>query len=62
MEQETIMEGSILLDTDVLVDSLRGHNKTVAFVNAHSARIILSSVYPAFFCLNTETSKSGVAN
>ena len=41
------MEGSILLDTDVLVDFLRGHSKAVAFVNAHSARIILSSIVVA---------------
>ena len=41
------MTGSILLDTDVLVDFLRGHSKAVAFVNAHSARIILSSIVVA---------------
>jgi len=41
------MAGSILLDTDVLVDFLRGHSKAVAFVNAHSARIILSSIVVA---------------
>ncbi len=41
------MEGSILLDTDVLVDFLRGRSKAVAFVNAHSARIILSSIVVA---------------
>ena len=41
------MMGSILLDTDVLVDFLRGHSKAVAFVNAHSARIILSSIVVA---------------
>ena len=34
----------ILLDTDVLVDFLRGHNKAVALVNAYSNRIILSSI------------------
>jgi len=38
---------SILLDTDVLVDFFRGHSKAVAFVNAHSARIILSSIVVA---------------
>ena len=38
------MVGSYLLDTDVLVDFLRGHKKAVAFVNTHSARIILSSI------------------
>jgi len=37
----------ILLDTDVLVDFFRGHTKAVAFVNAHSARIILSSIVVA---------------
>ena len=41
------MVGSILLDTDILVDFLRGHSKAVAFVNAHSARIILSSIVVA---------------
>ena len=38
------MAGSILLDTDVLVDFLRGHVKAVAFVKTYSARIILSSI------------------
>ena len=38
------MAGPIVLDTDVLVDFLRGHGKAVAFVNRHSARIILSSI------------------
>ena len=47
MGQELIMARSILLDTDVLVDFLRGYNKAVAFVNTHSARIILSSVVVA---------------
>jgi predicted nucleic acid-binding protein len=47
MGQELIMEGAILLDTDVLVDFFRGHSKAVAFVNAHSARIILSSIVVA---------------
>jgi predicted nucleic acid-binding protein len=44
MGQDLIMTGSILLDTDILVDFFRGHNKAVAFVKAHSARIILSSI------------------
>lgn len=34
----------ILLDTDVMVDFLRGHAQAVAFVKAHSERIILSSI------------------
>jgi len=33
-----------LIDTDVLVDFLRGYGKAVAFINAHSERIILSSI------------------
>jgi predicted nucleic acid-binding protein len=34
----------ILLDTDILVDFLRGHDKAVTFVTAHSDRIVLSAV------------------
>ena len=41
------MARSILLDTDVLVDFFRGHGKAVAFVNAHSDRIILSTIVVA---------------
>jgi len=41
------MTNSILLDTDVLVDFLRGHSKAVAFINAQSDRIILSSIVVA---------------
>jgi predicted nucleic acid-binding protein len=47
MGQELIMARSILLDTDILVDFFRGQSKAVAFVNAHSARIILSSIVVA---------------
>ncbi len=38
------MANSILLDTDVLVDFLRGHEKAVAFVKKFSSRIILSPI------------------
>ena len=41
------MAESILLDTEVLIDFFRGHSKAVAFVNTHSARIILSSIVVA---------------
>lgn len=41
------MAEPILLDTDVLVDFFRGNSKAVAFVNANSARIILSSIVVA---------------
>jgi hypothetical protein len=37
----------MLLDTDVLIDFLRGDEKAVSFVNANSSRIILSSVVVA---------------
>ena len=41
------MTKSILLDTDILVDFLRGHDKAVTFVTAHSDRIVLSAVVVA---------------
>lgn len=47
MGQELIMADLILLDTDVLVDFFRGHRKAVAFVNARSSQIILSSIVVA---------------
>jgi hypothetical protein len=48
MGQELIMaESSLLLDTVVLVDFLRGQREAVAFVTARSTRIILSSIVVA---------------
>jgi len=44
MGQELIMAKVILVDTDILVDFFRGYSKAVAFVNANSSRIILSSI------------------
>jgi len=41
------MARSILLDTDVLVDFLRGYSKAVTFVSDNSSRIILSSIVVA---------------
>jgi predicted nucleic acid-binding protein len=41
------MARSIVLDTDVLVDFLRGYAKAEDLVNAHSDRIILSSIVVA---------------
>jgi predicted nucleic acid-binding protein len=38
---------AILLDTDVLVDFLRGHAVAVAYVKAQADRIILSSIVAA---------------
>ncbi len=47
MGQELIVARPILLDTDILVDFFRGHNQAVAFVHAHSDKIILSSIVVA---------------
>ena len=41
------MAEPFLLDTDVLVDFLRGYGKAVAFINAQSSRVILSSIVVA---------------
>ncbi len=41
------MARPILVDTDVLVDFLRGHRKAVTFVNAHADKIILSAIVVA---------------
>ncbi len=38
------MDGAILLDTDVMVDYLRGHGQARTFLKAHAARAILSVV------------------
>ncbi len=41
------MPRPLLIDTDVMVDFLRGYPKAVALVKAQSARIILSSIVSA---------------
>jgi predicted nucleic acid-binding protein len=41
------MAKHVLVDTDVMVDFLRGHPKAVALIQAQSARIILSSIVAA---------------
>ena len=41
------MARSILLDTDVLIDFLRGHPTAAAFVDANQHRIILSAIVVA---------------
>lgn len=41
------MTKHVLVDTDVMVDFLRGHPKAVALVQAQSDRIILSSIVVA---------------
>lgn len=41
------MTNLILVDTDVMVDFLRGNPKAVALIQTHSASIILSSIIAA---------------
>lgn len=41
------MSNTILVDTDVLIDFLRGHDKAIAFVDNTSSQIILSSIVVA---------------
>ncbi|MBN1554740.1 MAG: type II toxin-antitoxin system VapC family toxin [Phycisphaerae bacterium] len=41
------MDRPILVDTDVMVDFLRGHPKAVAFLRKQSNRIILSAIVAA---------------
>jgi len=41
------MDKPILVDTDVMVDFLRGYPKAVGFLQIHSIRIILSSIVAA---------------
>ena len=41
------MSKSILLDTDILVDFLRGHSKAMTFVKARSERVLLSTIVVA---------------
>ena len=41
------MPKPLLIDTDVMIDFLRGHPKAVALVKKHSSRIILSSIVTA---------------
>lgn len=41
------MKGAFLLDTDILVDFLRGYNRAVDFVTVNFERIILSAIVVA---------------
>ncbi len=47
MGQGLVVSDSFLLDTDVLIDFLRGYDKAVDFVMANSHKIILSSIVVA---------------
>ena len=41
------MSGQVLVDTDVLIDFLRGYGPAVSFVNSQSDRIILPAIVVA---------------
>ncbi|WP_291460053.1 type II toxin-antitoxin system VapC family toxin [Desulfobacula sp.] len=41
------MAEPILIDTDVLIDFLRGHSKAVSFINKNPSRALLSSIVVA---------------
>jgi predicted nucleic acid-binding protein len=58
------MAKAILLDTDVLVDFLRGATKAVALVTLHADRIILSSIVVAelFAGVKGETEQTVLEN
>lgn len=41
------MSRTLLVDTDVLIDFLRGYNKAITFIEKHSSHIILSPIVVA---------------
>ena len=44
MGQVTDMMKTMLVDTDVLIDFLRGYNKAISFIEKYSSQIILSPI------------------
>ena len=53
------MSGPVLVDTDVLIDFLRGYGPAVSFVNVHSDRIVLSAVVVAELYAGARGAKDG---
>ena len=53
------MSKPILVDTDVLIDFLRGHEQAVSFVNLESDRIVLSSIVVAELYAGARGGKGG---
>jgi predicted nucleic acid-binding protein len=47
MGQVTGMSKTMLVDTDVLIDFLRGYNKAISFIEKFSSQIILSPIVVA---------------
>ena len=54
------MSGPILVDTDVLIDFLRGYGPAVSFVNVHSDRIVLSAIVVAELYAGVRGAKDGL--
>ena len=53
------MSQSLLLDTDVLIDFLRGRDEAISFVSARSERIVMSSVSVAELYAGVRGGKEG---
>ena len=53
------MSGQVLVDTDVLIDFLRGYGPAVSFVNSHSDRIILPAIVVAELYAGARGAKDG---
>lgn len=53
------MSQSLLLDTDVLIDFLRGRDEAISFVSARSERIMMSSVSVAELYAGVRGGKEG---
>lgn len=47
MGQVKEMSNTLLVDTDILIDFLRGYNKAVSFIKKFSSQIILSPIVAA---------------
>ena len=53
------MSQSLLLDTDALIDFLRGRDEAISFVSARSERIVMSSVSVAELYAGVRGGKEG---
>ena len=53
------MSGPVLVDTDVLIDFLRGYGPAESFINVHSERIILSAIVVAELYAGAKGAKDG---
>ena len=58
------MTDSYLVDTEVLIDFLRGNKKAISFINSHCSRIIISSIVVAelYAGVKSETERKTINN